>query len=70
MDACSPCGVEAFWQFRRGRLYLLPGTFAMGMRLPLASLPPDDAAESRDPARCPLAAREPLPDGTAPRAAP
>jgi uncharacterized protein (DUF2126 family)/transglutaminase-like putative cysteine protease len=62
-------GAEAWrsgaWRFRRGRLHLLPGSFAMGVRLPLASLPPDDAAESRDPARDPLAPREPLPDGLA-----
>jgi uncharacterized protein (DUF2126 family)/transglutaminase-like putative cysteine protease len=62
-------GAEAWrsgpWRFRRGRLHLLPGTFAMGVRLPLASLPPDDAAETRDPARDPLAPYEALPDGPA-----
>ena len=50
------------WTFRRRRLYLMPGTLPMGVRLPLASLPPDERAAADDPARCPFAPSGPLPD--------
>jgi len=50
------------WTFRRRRLYLLAGTLPIGVRLPLASLPPDDAADADDPPRCPFAPRDALPD--------
>src|SRR5262249_26389356 len=46
------------WTFRRGRLYLLPGTSPMGFRLPLDSLPWIDPAERG------RAGRGPLPDRT------
>jgi uncharacterized protein (DUF2126 family)/transglutaminase-like putative cysteine protease len=51
---------SAPWTFRRSRLYLLPGTLPMGIRLPLASLPAGDGAA--DPVRCPFAPRTPLGD--------
>ena len=51
------------WEFRRGRLYLIPGDSPMGLRLPLASLP--WVAEDRREPTWPLdmfAPREELPD--------
>ena len=36
------------WEFRRGRMFLIPGGSAMGMRLPLDSLP-WEAPETREP---------------------
>ncbi|TXT16195.1 MAG: transglutaminase [bacterium] len=51
------------WEFRRGRLYLMPGDSPMGLRLPLASLP--WVAEDKREMPWPLdmfAPREALPD--------
>ncbi len=51
------------WEFRRGRLYLMPGDSPMGLRLPLASLP--WVAEEKKEPTWPLdmfAPREALPD--------
>jgi len=44
------CGAR--WEFRRGKLFLIPGASAMGFRLPLDSLRearPEDAIEARSP---------------------
>jgi uncharacterized protein (DUF2126 family)/transglutaminase-like putative cysteine protease len=51
------------WDFRRGRLYLLPGDSAMGYRLPLDSLQFVEP-EKREPfpEACPSDDRETLPD--------
>ncbi|MHB8765501.1 MAG: transglutaminase family protein [Deferrisomatales bacterium] len=61
------------WEFRRGRMFLLPGDSPMGLRLPLGSLvwvdPPDREVEEEP---SPLEARPPLGDvaaGAARRAA-
>lgn len=51
------------WEFRRGRMYLLPGDSPMGYRLPLDSLPwihPEERAV--DPVRCLFEPRPPLGD--------
>ncbi|MBU0751026.1 MAG: transglutaminase family protein [Gammaproteobacteria bacterium] len=51
------------WEFRRGRLYLVPGDSPMGLRLPLASLPwvPADEVEHESEAD-PFAPHLPLAD--------
>lgn len=51
------------WEFRRGRMYLLPGDSPMGYRLPLDSLPwvrPEE--RDVDPVRCLSEPRPPLGD--------
>ena len=50
------------WTFRRGHLFLTPGGSAMGLRLPLDSLPKAAEAESHYE-RSPLAPRPPLAAG-------
>jgi uncharacterized protein (DUF2126 family)/transglutaminase-like putative cysteine protease len=59
------------WQFRRGRLFLLPGSSALGLRLPLDRLPvAEPVVEAVAPAD-PLVERPPLaPVLDAPAAAP
>ncbi len=62
-DWASPGWRSGPWEFRRGRLYLLPGDSPMGMRLPLASLP--WVAEDKRELPWPLdmfAPRQALPD--------
>jgi uncharacterized protein (DUF2126 family)/transglutaminase-like putative cysteine protease len=51
------------WDLRRGRLVLMPGSSAMGYRLPLESLSRGDPAPNEsDFERCTFAPRGPLPD--------
>ncbi len=53
--------VSSRWEFRRARMYLVPGTSPMGYRLPLESLPwaPDLEHEREHPVD-PFAPRDPL----------
>ncbi len=49
------------WKFRRGTMYLIPGTSPMGLRLPLDSLPWVSEQEREiTPQRDPMAPRPPL----------
>lgn len=51
------------WEFRRGRMYLLPGDSPMGYRLPLDSLPWVRTEDREiDPVRCLFEPRPPLGD--------
>lgn len=69
-DAALPEGhwCSSQWEFRRAHMYLIPGSSAMGYRLPLDSLrwvPPHLRDTEFD--RCQFAPRNPLPDpATAP----
>ncbi len=52
-DGASACWSSGNWQFRRDGLYLTPGDFPMGYRLPLESLPVGkQGALELDPDRC------------------
>jgi len=56
---------SSLWNFRRGRLYLVPGDSPMGLRLPLDSLPWVAEAERETPWPLDMfAPRGELPDGT------
>ncbi len=61
------CWSSGLWQFRRGRMYLIPGSSPMGYRLPLDSLP-WVAPDKREPKfeRSPFAPRPELGDAGAP----
>ncbi len=52
-DGAHACWSSEKWTFRRNGLYLTPGDFPMGYRLPLESLPVGEAgALEPDPDRC------------------
>ncbi|MBX3023983.1 transglutaminase family protein [bacterium] len=54
--------VSSRWEFRRARMYLLPGSSPMGYRLPLDSLPwAPEAAREREYPLDPFAPHPPLP---------
>jgi uncharacterized protein (DUF2126 family)/transglutaminase-like putative cysteine protease len=48
-DAASDGWISPAWRFRRGRLVLLPGTSAVGLRLPLDSIAWKDPAYAGEP---------------------
>lgn len=53
-DSCAEAWTSGVWKFRREGLYLLPGDFSLGFRLPLHSLAkhttePDDIATEPSP---------------------
>jgi len=61
--------ISSRWEFRRARMYLLPGSSPMGYRLPLDSLPwelPDELREGEVPID-PFAPRLPLREPAPPR---
>jgi uncharacterized protein (DUF2126 family)/transglutaminase-like putative cysteine protease len=58
-DAWCSC----HWQFRRGRLFLVPGDSPLGLRLPLDSLPWEEKREQESP-RSLFEARGPLIDAS------
>ncbi len=59
----KPGWLSEIWRTRRGRMFLVPGDFPLGFRLPLQSLPKVDAADypHLQPAD-PFAERRPLSD--------
>ena len=60
-DGARSAWASGSWKFRRNTLYLTPGDFSMGYRLPLASLlAGNQGAEESDPERCPFEEREAL----------
>lgn len=57
-DGVQHTWTTSSWQFRRNALYLMPGNSPLGYRLPLASLPAQEAATREiTPDRCPFEER-------------
>ncbi len=60
-DGAKSCWSSEKWTFRRNGLYLTPGDFSMGYRLPLESLAVGElGALGPDPDRCQFEERQPL----------
>ncbi|MEW5756113.1 MAG: transglutaminase family protein [Pseudomonadota bacterium] len=61
-DSVAQRWISGRWRFRRGALYLRPGSSPIGLRLPLESLPVGDEIIPPDPERCQFDERELLPE--------
>ncbi len=61
-DSVNHRWISGAWMFRRRALYLMPGTSALGFRLPLDALPVGESILSPDAERCQFDERSLLPD--------